>query len=62
MEIEITHNISAYEIITAVYRKLPNRTYKDNWLLITDGLENNLPEVKDCAEKIGVRIIEIEAE
>ena len=62
MQIQINSKTSAHEIITEVYRQLPNLNYKQNWQLITEGLEGNLSEVKDCAEKIGVRIIEVEAE
>lgn len=62
MEIQINKKTSAWELISDVYKKLPNRNYKENWHLITIGMEHNLPEVKDCAEKIGVRLIEVEAE
>lgn len=62
MIIQITKKTSAYDLISDVYKKLPNRNYKENWQLITAGMEQNLPEVKDCAEKIGVRLIEVEAE
>jgi hypothetical protein len=62
MEIQITNKTSAYELISEVYRKLPSRNYRQNWQDITLGMEQNLSQVKDCAEKIGVRLIEIEAE
>lgn len=62
MEIQITNKTSAYELISEVFQMLPNRNYRQNWQDITLGMEQDLPKVKDCAEKIGVRLIEIEAE
>ena len=62
MEIQINKNTTAWQLITDVYKKLPSRNYRDNWQLITEGMEENLPEVKHCAQEIGVRLIEIESE
>lgn len=62
MELQITNKTSAYELISEVYQILPNRNYRQNWQDITFGMEQDLPQVKDCAEKIGIRLIEVEAE
>ena len=62
IQIQINKKTSAYELITDIYKKLPNKNYRQNWQDITLGMEQDLPAVKDCAEKIGVRFIEIEAE
>ena len=62
MEIQITNKTSAYELIAEIYKKLPNRNYRQNWQYITLGLEQDLPQVKDCAEKIGINLIEVEVE
>ena len=62
MELQITNKTSAYELITEVYKILPNRNYRQNWQNITLGFEQDLPQVKDYAEKIGIRLIEVEAE
>lgn len=62
MEIQINKKTSAYELISEIYQKLPSRNYRQNWQDITLGMEQDLPKVKDCAEKIGIRLIEVEAE
>lgn len=62
MEIQINKKTSAYELISEIYQKLPSRNYRQNWQDITLGMEQDLSKVKDCAEKIGIRLIEVEAE
>lgn len=62
MEIQINNKTSAWELISNVFQILPNRNYRQNWQDITFGMEQDLSKVKDCAEKIGVRLIEVEAE
>ncbi len=62
MEIQINKKTSAWELISDVFQILPSRNYRQNWQDITLGMEEDLSGVKDCAEKIGVRLIEVEAE